>query len=211
MSAEQLAERAGLGLTRSIIANLENGRKQDVTVRQLMALALALGVSPADLQFDIRRRPYELVEIGERPGPSVSAGARGISAPQYLARAWFGGGRMVEELAGASPELRDPDAIQSLPFVSSSPDAYPLTEIQKLLDERSSTAYALMAHESHQIRVESGASKGEVLTSGHLPNDQDLLRARIRDFRADLYDIERRLRAYGVDLEDPILFPGPPF
>lgn len=44
MSAAQLAEAAGQGLTRSVIANLENGRKADLTVQQLLAIAEALDV-----------------------------------------------------------------------------------------------------------------------------------------------------------------------
>ncbi len=211
LSAEQLAERAGLGLTRSIIANLENGRKQDVTVRQLMALALVLGVSPADLQFDIRRHPYAPVEIGEHPGRSASIGVRGIDAPQYLARGWFGGARSAEELSGAVVEPRDPDAIESLPFAPSSPDAFALSEIQRLLDQRSDAAYALLVHERQQINVENSTPSAQGTIDRHLPSDPDVLRTRIRDFRAELHEIDRKLRAYDVDLEEPIIYPGPPF
>ena len=51
MSAEDLAET--VGMTRSVVANLENGRKDDVTVKQLVALASALGVPPVALAVDI--------------------------------------------------------------------------------------------------------------------------------------------------------------
>lgn len=47
LSAEELATRAGNGLTRSVLANLENGRKSDLLVSQLMAIAAALNV-PVD-------------------------------------------------------------------------------------------------------------------------------------------------------------------
>jgi transcriptional regulator with XRE-family HTH domain len=46
ISAEELAVKAGRGLTRSIIANLENGRKSDLGVNQLIAVADVLGVAP---------------------------------------------------------------------------------------------------------------------------------------------------------------------
>ena len=49
MSAAELAEKAGNGLTRSTIANLENGRKADLTVQQLIAIATALDVSATSL------------------------------------------------------------------------------------------------------------------------------------------------------------------
>lgn len=53
LSAEELAHQSGHGLTRSVIANLENGRKDDITVTQLLALASALHVPPALLIADI--------------------------------------------------------------------------------------------------------------------------------------------------------------
>lgn len=53
LSAAELADKAGEGLTRSVLANLENGRKDDVTVKQLMALANALRVPPAFLVADL--------------------------------------------------------------------------------------------------------------------------------------------------------------
>lgn len=211
LSGEELAERAGVGLTRSIIANLENGRKQDVTVRQLLAIALALGVSPADLQFDLRD-PYELVEIGERAsGDSVNT--RGITAPQYLARSWFGGGRTAEELAGARSDPHDEGSVSDIPYVVSSRDAFPLSEIQDLLDRRASTAYALAAHEKRLRRVELAGANNQRIIGGHgqLSNDPEVLRARIRDFRAELYEVDRKLRAYGVNIEEPIIYPGVPF
>lgn len=53
LSAAELADKTGEGLTRSVLANLENGRKDDVTVKQLMALANALRVPPAFLIADL--------------------------------------------------------------------------------------------------------------------------------------------------------------
>ncbi|UUE19874.1 helix-turn-helix transcriptional regulator [Microbacterium sp. J1-1] len=42
LSAAELADRVGMGITRSVIANLENGRKADLSVLQLFAIADAL-------------------------------------------------------------------------------------------------------------------------------------------------------------------------
>ena len=53
LSAEELAAKVGRGLTRSILANLETGRKQDLTVSQLLGVAVVLGVRPIDLIFDL--------------------------------------------------------------------------------------------------------------------------------------------------------------
>jgi transcriptional regulator with XRE-family HTH domain len=54
-SAEKLAEEAGGGLTRSVIANIESGRRDDVGVRDLVAISVALQVPPAALLVDIER------------------------------------------------------------------------------------------------------------------------------------------------------------
>lgn len=53
MSAEALAQAAGAGLTRAVLSNLEHGRKDDVTVTQLLALAHALRVPPVALIVDV--------------------------------------------------------------------------------------------------------------------------------------------------------------
>lgn len=55
LSAAALAEKAGEKLTRSIIANLENGRSDDVSLKQLLALANALRVPPVALVADLNR------------------------------------------------------------------------------------------------------------------------------------------------------------
>lgn len=53
LSAADLAEK--VGMTRSVIANLENGRKDDVSVSQLMAISKALGVPPVAILTDVHR------------------------------------------------------------------------------------------------------------------------------------------------------------
>ncbi|PPH30518.1 helix-turn-helix domain-containing protein [Rathayibacter sp. AY1F9] len=52
LSGEALAIAAGEGLTRSIVANLENGRKRDLTVMQWIAIARVLDVPPSALLVD---------------------------------------------------------------------------------------------------------------------------------------------------------------
>ncbi|GLJ79024.1 helix-turn-helix domain-containing protein [Microbacterium imperiale] len=206
ISGEELAARAGLGLTRSVIANLENGRKRDVTVQQLIALALVLGVSPADLVFDLRR-PYDLVPLGDTSAPESYAST---TTGQVLARSWFGGSRLASEMSYRTT-VQGPDDADDLSPLHVSDDAYKLTLIQKLLDQRASAAYALAAHEQHLLDVDRAASRGEVIRGGFLPNDLDTLRIRVRDFRAELYEVDRQLRSYGVAIDEPILYPGVPF
>lgn len=97
LSGEELAEKAGAGLTRSVIANLENGRKNDVTVTQLMALAAALHVPPALLIADVfapgAESPYPLPEYNLK---TFDSKARELVEATSLARnseliAWIGG------------------------------------------------------------------------------------------------------------------------
>jgi transcriptional regulator with XRE-family HTH domain len=81
MSAQQLAERcAGLGLPiqRSVLANLENGRRDTVSTPELLVLALALNVAPVLLLFPAGRD--ESAEL-----------APGLSVPMAEALQWFSG------------------------------------------------------------------------------------------------------------------------
>lgn len=83
ITAQALADRcAGLGhpLHRAVIAKLEKGLRQSVTVADLVVLANALGVSPTALVVPIDRD--ETVEI--LPGRNV---------PAYEAMTWFTGER----------------------------------------------------------------------------------------------------------------------
>lgn len=66
ITARELAEQAGLGLTRAIITNIENGRKTDITVDQLIALSTVLGVPPVVLAVPVDR-PFVFVRLTDNP------------------------------------------------------------------------------------------------------------------------------------------------
>ncbi|OZC55432.1 transcriptional regulator [Rhodococcus sp. 06-621-2] len=54
LSAAKLADRTydiGYGISRSVVADLENGRKKSLDVSELLVLAAALGVSPVQLVY----------------------------------------------------------------------------------------------------------------------------------------------------------------
>lgn len=60
MSAQQLADRCaelGMKIARSVIANLENGRRPTVSVAELLILAAALAVPPAVLIAPLGQAP----------------------------------------------------------------------------------------------------------------------------------------------------------
>ena len=57
VTAQQLADRCselGYPIARSTIANIESGRKRDIPVQEVAAIARALGVPPVRLLFDLR-------------------------------------------------------------------------------------------------------------------------------------------------------------
>lgn len=56
MSAQQLADRTaelGMPIPRSVLANLESGRRETVSVAEVLVLAAALNVAPLDLIFPV--------------------------------------------------------------------------------------------------------------------------------------------------------------
>lgn len=64
LSAQQLADRCaslGMPIQRSVLANLESGRRTTVTVAEVLVLAKALGVPPGALIFPVGTQP--VVEI----------------------------------------------------------------------------------------------------------------------------------------------------
>lgn len=64
MSAQQLADRCaelGLPINRSVLANLESGRRPSVSVAELLVLARALDTAPALLLFPPGR--HEMIEL----------------------------------------------------------------------------------------------------------------------------------------------------
>lgn len=72
----ELAERcraAGLEWDRSIVANVEGGRRSSATIHELLTLARVLSVPPALLIFPVESE--EAVEVGPgctlRPGPAI--------------------------------------------------------------------------------------------------------------------------------------------
>lgn len=56
MSAQQLADRTaelGMPIPRSVLANLESGRRETVSLAEILVLAAALGVSPMELMCPV--------------------------------------------------------------------------------------------------------------------------------------------------------------
>ncbi|MGC7152982.1 helix-turn-helix domain-containing protein [Paenarthrobacter ureafaciens] len=80
MTAQQLSDALGGELSRSVIANIESGRKSDLTVDQLFALAWVLGVPPVVLALPVED-PYAEVLLVE--------GEPGVVLPSHAAVSWM--------------------------------------------------------------------------------------------------------------------------
>lgn len=93
LSAQRLADalaELGAPIERSVLANLESGRRKTVSVPEVIALARVLDVPPLSLIYPVEE-DSELVEVV----PGVVAEAR-------AAAEWFGGGPFPESPDGAS-------------------------------------------------------------------------------------------------------------
>lgn len=85
-SAERLAEemtKVGIPWDRSIVANLENGRRQTVAVEELLALAYVLDVAPVHLLV-----PVEDDDLDQGPFLWITPK---LGVPPSAARAWVRG------------------------------------------------------------------------------------------------------------------------
>jgi len=91
LTGAELAERmTGLGVPwdRSIVANLENGRRQSVTVEELLALALILRAAPVHLIVppDDSDAPYQVTAA--------------VTESRFRVRSWIRGLFPLERLPG---------------------------------------------------------------------------------------------------------------
>jgi transcriptional regulator with XRE-family HTH domain len=102
LSAQQLADRCaelGMPIRRSVLANLENGRRDAITIAELLVLAHALDVSPILLVFPVGRRD----EVEALPGRSL---------PTWDAALWLSGtARLQETATGLDVEWAGPDDV----------------------------------------------------------------------------------------------------
>lgn len=80
LTAAELGERLtrqGVAWDRSIVANLENGRRRSVTVTELLALALVLDVSPLHLLVPLDEGDYRVTPELAQPTDRVREWIRG--------------------------------------------------------------------------------------------------------------------------------------
>lgn len=81
LSARELSDKLGGEMSRGVIANIESGRKTDVTVDQLLALAWALDVPPAALALPVEQ-PNRMVAVVK--GDTAMEAARASSLVNWF-------------------------------------------------------------------------------------------------------------------------------
>lgn len=119
-SAAQLGEavsKHGIKWDRFTVANVESGKRQNVTVQELYALALALGVAPVNLLVPLEDEPYQLTPNrvegadvarawvrGESPLPGADEWMYFAEASLYDRRKWI---EAYKERLDLGPYLED--------------------------------------------------------------------------------------------------------
>lgn len=98
LSARELAERAGAGLSRGVIANIESGRKGDLTVDQLIAVSAVLGIPPSALALPVDQPKRFIRLYGQDDGSSERKTVR-----SWAALDWFHGGNWVLDVDDEHP------------------------------------------------------------------------------------------------------------
>lgn len=81
LSAQQLSDRTHNRISRAVIANIESGRRDTITVHELLDLSLALGIPPVALAIDLHD-PFEDVHYSGSMLVSWFLG----DEPEYLNR-----------------------------------------------------------------------------------------------------------------------------
>ena len=122
LRAQQLADRCaelGAPIKRSVLANLENGRRDFLTVTELLVLAAALGVAPTLLVFPLDDATADVEVL-----PSVTA-------PAWNAAPWFTGRRTYVPWVDERPPAMGRDDPARV-------DTWPVGEFEKL-DRRAET------------------------------------------------------------------------
>lgn len=197
LSAKQLADRCaalGMPIQRSVLANLESGRRATITVAEVMVLAAALGVAPGHLIFPVG---YE-EDIELLPDQY---------APPFGALEWFSGERQLT--GGRTPTEESPIAayvwhrhnIERLQMALLRRDA----GVRRYLE-------AVESHDELAARLKRIQAEMEPLdqqVAGHMeslrgvplserpprPESVTEARARLRDLRTEERDIRRQLDA----------------
>jgi transcriptional regulator with XRE-family HTH domain len=144
MTEKDLALACGAPFSPLSIRVLEAGRKEDIGVNQLVALALALGVTPAELLVGSQRLTANMVLVDRAPR---------LETTRANAYAWFAGLRTVRRI-----DVRAKGQPVALPERSQVP------ELIRLLERRAFLLAEIVRHE--RLADLSGARIHDVVVAG---------------------------------------------
>lgn len=172
MSAQALADRCaalGLPLDRAVIAKLEKGLRQTITVGEVLVLAQALGVAPLLLVFPVGQE--EFTEV--LPGREV---------PTWHAAKWFAGDEVLVSGRHEETGVWLTDAASAEAWNSGG--ALPISmyrELDRLADERTTAAN------------EAAAARRAAEAAG-TPQERDAHLGRAESEERRVREIETRMR-----------------
>jgi hypothetical protein len=169
MSVQKLADAtAGLGMEipRSVLANLESGRRETVSVAEVLVLAAALDVSPLELIFPVG---FD-TQMEVLPGRVIDP----LGAMRWFTGEW------ALDVYDAAPVLRQPrtSAEQSSPYLVKHHDEL----INQLRTHEENVAKAIAG------ATAEGAEEGSRVTASYWMSN-------LADFREFIYEALRRIRA----------------
>ena len=231
LSAQKLAEEAGL--TRSIVANIENGRRDDLTVRELLSISEALRVPPAALLFDVTRPT----------SPAPGGGEADLLRPRVIDLVdWLSASddESDPQLAEFFGKLEEMDGVVLYPVgltitatygkagrharalvnagrtLKQAMDRYAKTHRDVLIVARQVWAYGVaesdQLEDAMQAGILSGSSIGESLIEALPASDEVMARALMREVDAaarNLRDARTQLTLLGGRAEGMALGLGP--
>jgi transcriptional regulator with XRE-family HTH domain len=173
-SMSELSTRTSGRIKSPVIANIESGRKVDISVDQLMTFASALQMSPTALLFDIRQ-------------PASQSGVRIINDDGDMTELTTVGA--IRWLAGQLDELAE-DA----PVPPSRTSTSEILNLYQNLD-------AAHAEYSRLLFETSGADPNELKKSEAASREYHHQVAALRQLGGEKHDIKARLKRLGVEVE----------
>lgn len=102
LSAQQLSDKIWGEMSRAVIANIESGRKSDITIDQLLAIAWALDIPPLALAVSAET-PFERI--------SIVNGDEDAVLPIYDLVAWLTNSESLQDVAMVPPDVQQAAAI----------------------------------------------------------------------------------------------------
>lgn len=145
ITAQSLAERCtnlGVPMERTVIAKLEKGTRQTITVGELIVLARALGVPPVALLFDFG-------------GQETTEALPGRDVDTWAALKWFTG--EGDRLPGDSDRQQDIEPVELFREHEHSVEAWrnQRAELQRVLDSRGQAGHGDLDAQLAQLASES--------------------------------------------------------